>query len=60
MHFIEELSSGVLCSKLQSLGQGTMSFGMEHIEKENISKSDAEDVNTVEEGFNQNITVVSL
>ncbi|XP_015761428.1 PREDICTED: uncharacterized protein LOC107340580 [Acropora digitifera] len=40
--------------------RGTMSFGMEHIEKENISKSDAKDVNTVEEGFNQNITVVSL
>ena len=37
-----------------------MSFGMEHIEKENISKSDAEDANTMEEGFNQNITVVSL
>ncbi|XP_074623619.1 uncharacterized protein LOC141881690 isoform X1 [Acropora palmata] len=39
--------------------RGTMSFGMEHIEKENISKSDAEDVNTVEEGFNQNITVMT-
>ena len=50
----------VFCVKLQSLGQGTMSFGMGHIEKESISKSDAEDVNTVEEGFNQNITVVSL
>lgn len=37
-----------------------MSFGMDHIEKVNISKSDAEDVNMAEEGFNQNITVVSL
>ena len=37
-----------------------MSFGTEYTEKVSISKSDAEDVNTVEEGFDQNITVVSL